>query len=221
MKKRSLFIDHIRGQAVLWMIIFHAAYDLTLFRVLDFDFSQGFWFWLPRYIVTSFFICVGASLKIAYQDKIIWPKFWKRFFKIAAGALIISVVTYFLFPKRWVYFGTLHCIAVASLLGLPLVNRPKTSLVLAISILVSMPLLGINFRNLSAMTSIKSMDFIPIYPWFAAVCLGIYLSDKMIKVHYSPELKILKFFSLNAFIIYLVHQPLLYGLSYLISQMLH
>lgn len=219
MNNRAPLIDDIRGQAVLWMVIFHAAYDLTLVGVIHFNFTAGFWFWLPRYIVFSFFLCVGASLRIAYQKQIIWPKFWKRFLKIAIGALIISIVTFYLFPKTWVYFGTLHCIAAASLLGLPLVRKPKLSLVLGIIIVISMPLLGINFRNLSALASVKSMDFIPIYPWFAAVCFGIFASDWLKSVQYKFNIKVLKICSRHAFKIYVIHQPVLYGLSLLIYQL--
>lgn len=219
MNNRAPLIDDIRGQAVLWMIIFHAAYDLTLVGVLDYDFTSGFWFWLPRYIVLSFFICVGASLKIAYQREIVWSKFWRRFFKIAVGAIIISIVTYILFPKSWVYFGTLHCIATASLLGLPLVNRTRLALALAVLILVSMPFFGLSFKNLSALASVKSMDFIPIYPWFAAVCLGIFLSDWLKSVQYQFNIPLLKKCSHHAFVIYVIHQPVLYGLSLLIRHL--
>lgn len=217
MQKRAPFIEDLRGQAVLWMIFFHAAYDLTLFRVLHFNFASGFWFWLPRYIVLSFLICVGASLRIAYQKEILWPKFFKRFKKIALGALLVSIATYLLFPSRWVYFGTLHNIALSSLIGLIFVRRPKLSLFLGIAIFASMPLFGLTFKNLSVLTSVKSMDFIPIYPWFGAVLFGIFLSDSLRKIQYSFRFPWLRFFSQKAFIIYLIHQPLLYGLSYLVS----
>src|SRR5690606_2992205 len=109
-----------------------------------------------------------------------WPVFWKRIGKLSLFALIISISTYFIFPKNWVYFGTLHCIAVASILGILLVNRPRTSLALAIIIPTSALAFGITYKKLSSIVPINSMDFIPIYPWFFVICIGI------AQYHFAP-----------------------------------
>jgi uncharacterized membrane protein len=66
---RAAYLDALRGLAVVWMIIFHTAYDLTLFRYLNLDFSDGFWFAFPRIIAGTFLFCVGISLNYGHSPK--------------------------------------------------------------------------------------------------------------------------------------------------------
>ena len=51
---------------------------------------------------------------------------------LGGSGLIISLITFKLFPDRWVYYGTLHSIAIGSLVGLLFIKVPKTSLILTI-----------------------------------------------------------------------------------------
>lgn len=217
--QRDLSLDKHRGFAIIIMVIFHAAYDLDTFKFVDIDFGQGFWYWFPRFIAFNFLFCVGISLQKAYKNTIGWSKFWQRFGKIAGAALVISIITYFMFPKSWIYFGTLHCIALSSLLGLYFVNKPYLSLSLSIGIIIFMLVTGIDIPYLSTLLIQPSMDFIPIYPWFFAPLLGIFYEMK------SPSLlrpiwnlcpsffALLGRYSLR---IYILHQPILFGLCYLL-----
>ena len=111
-KPRYLIIDVMRGVAVLLMIIFHIAFDLNTFGFVSIDFFENvFWFFFPRFIVALFLVCVGVSLALVHKDGIRWVLVRKRFYKIGGWALVISAVTYVLFPKHFVYFGILHCIS--------------------------------------------------------------------------------------------------------------
>jgi uncharacterized membrane protein len=134
---RYLSLDVLRGFAVFIMIIFHFCYDLNIFKFIKINMSDTFWFYYPRFIVFCFLTSVGISLKLVHKNKIKWDKVWPRFVKLALAALAITVVTYFLFPRNWIYFGTLHCIATASLLALPFLNREKLSIMAIVLIIGS------------------------------------------------------------------------------------
>ena len=98
---RYIMLDVLRGFAVLLMIVFHGAYDLNWFYFIDIDILENpFWFWLPRFIVFLFLICVGMGLSIVHKNGIKWRLAIKRLLKIGGWAFVITVVTYILFPKN-------------------------------------------------------------------------------------------------------------------------
>lgn len=218
-KKRYSLIDEIRGLAVVLMIIFHGAYDLNFFGFVSIDFHRDlFWWFLPRLIVFLFLFTMGMSLGLVHKKSIQWQPFAKRFLKISFFALIISVATYFTFPTRWIYFGTLHCIATCSLLALPFVKREKLAGVLALILIIP---LAFKYQYPWVKLPHQSMDYIPAIPWLAATLLGIYAYH--LKLH-TKELSPNKFTKLLAalgkksLLIYLLHQPLLFGVVFLLSK---
>lgn len=222
--KRSFNLDCLRGFAVVIMIIFHLGYDLNAFKFIKIDLFHGFWYWFPRFIVFCFLFAVGESLGFVYKNGIDKKKLLRRFLKIGGGAFIITITTYFMYPKNFVYFGTLHCIAVASLIGAPLANRPKLSVVLGILIVFSIYAFGITYKQLSSLVNIKSMDFIPIYPWFFVVCFGIahhHLVKPYKPLPQNSLFRGLAWLGKHSLIIYLIHQPILFGSTLLVYKLSH
>ena len=221
-KSRSKFIDTIRGFTIILMIFFHFCFDLYHFGYLKIDIiREPFWYFLPRFIVFLFLLAVGMSLKLTHEDKIQWEAFWKRFFKISAFALIISLVTYFLFPENWIYFGTLHAIALISLLSLPFLKRPNLSL--SIALLLFIPSIGFDKNIPWFLLPHESWDYISPFPWVGASLLGIFAAHKGVHLWQFPENSLVKSLNLlgkHSLKIYLIHQPLLFGLVYLFKQIL-
>jgi uncharacterized membrane protein len=213
--KRYILLDAVRGFAVLLMIFFHLAYDLNLFRFIRIDiFKDPFWFGLPRLIASLFLICVGISLAIVHKSGIRWDLIRKRFFIIGGWAVVITGVTYFLFPKNYVYFGILHCIAVSGIIGLFFVNRPKISLLIGIALVGSDIIVKPVLLPISGWLEINPMDYVPLYPWFGLVLIGIFLEH--IRFHKIPLgenlfLKPFVFMGRHALMIYMLHRPILYG----------
>lgn len=122
--ERYIMIDFLRGFAVLLMIIFHFAFDLNGFQFVKIDFvANPFWYALPRCIVFLFLVCVGIGLALVHKNGIKWGLVRKRLYKIGGWAFVISIVTYLLFPKNFVFFGILHCIAATSVAGVFLVGN--------------------------------------------------------------------------------------------------
>ena len=220
---RAGYLDALRGMAVIWMVIFHTCYDLNMFHLISWNFQSGFWYAFPRVIAFTFLFCVGLSLNYTHRPKINVQELQKRTLKLGLAALVISVGTYLMFPKAWIYFGTLHCILAGSLLGALVVNHRKLALALMISILVLQYGLDYDIKWVSSIIQRNSLDFIPIYPWFWAILLGI-LSGP-----YLSKIKVLSNFRSPAFLtllgkhslkIYLIHQPMLYGVIWGLSSIL-
>lgn len=215
--KRFHLIDLLRGIAVILMIIFHFTYDLDTFGFVDVEFFRpGFWFYLPRVIVTLFMFSVGVSICMAHPSKINFKAYNFRLLKIGIAAIIISVSTYFMFPKNWIYFGTLHCIFFSTILITPLRNRPWTCLILAIIILgLELSPYAIPFPQMEH----ASMDYIAIFPWVSLSLLGItFFHLKWHQIDYPqwPILRWIQFLGKHSFIIYVTHQLILYSIVYLL-----
>jgi len=216
---RDHFLDALRGMAVLWMIIFHFSYDMTILGFVDWDFSQGFWWMFPRVIAFTFLYCVGASLNYVHRPHIRWENLKSRTIKIGLAAILVSIGTYFLFPNQWVFFGTLHCILVGSILGALVVNHRKLALGLMLAIMIGQYGLQYDIKWVSSVIQKPSMDFIPIYPWFWAILLGILLNPLIARMGYLQRQRyprFLRWLGLHSLKIYLLHQPLIYGLLLLI-----
>lgn len=210
-------LDTLRGVAVLLMVIFHFVYDLWLFGYLSDHYKQGFWYALPRVIVFIFLWCVGASLELTHRDGVMWASFRQRLLKLGGLALGISLVTYIFFPKTWIYFGTIHCIATVSVLALPFFYVRWARLPVLVAILIAQYQLGYSITWVGSHFPRHSMDFIPAYPWFWVTLLGM-LTGPWVLSKWQPRANPpLEWAGRHALKIYLIHQPLFYSLISLMA----
>jgi uncharacterized membrane protein len=212
-QNRYPMIDITRGMAVLLMIIFHFSYDLSAFKYLNINFQTDLFWWIfPRVIVFLFLFPMGQSLELVHRHSIDWSKVMRRFAKIGFFALCISVFTYYAFPQNWIYFGTLHCIALCSILVLPTIGRPKLSLLGALIMFIPL-LFGFHWPWYKLRHA--SMDYIPVLPWIGVVFLGqwsYHFKAHQIRPPAFPGKMILAFMGRHSLKIYLLHQPILFGL---------
>lgn len=211
---RANYLDALRGLAVVWMIIFHTAYDLRMFNYVSWNFSEGFWYGFPRFIAFSFLFCVGLALNYGHTPRPNWTAMKKRSLKLGFSAICVSIGTYFIFPAQWIFFGTLHCILVGSLLGVMVVNHRKIAGTLLVGILIGQYILGFDIKWVSSIIQKPSMDFIPVYPWFWAILLGIMVGPYLSRIPLLNEMKanrFLNFLGRHSLKIYLIHQPVIFG----------
>lgn len=211
---RVPYLDILRAIAVIWMIIFHVSYDMRMFGMNNIDFAQGFWFAFPRIIAGTFLFCVGIALNYTHREKVKTSALFKRLKQLGISALLVSIGTYFTFRSQWIYFGTLHCILAGSLLGAFFVHRRKAALVVMIFLLFLQYVAGFDIKWVSSVLQRPSMDFIPIYPWFWVILAGLLLGPYLSRIPFLMTLKTPKFFDFlgrHSLVIYLVHQPLIFG----------
>jgi uncharacterized membrane protein len=213
---RSFVLDNLRGFTTLLMFFFHFCFDLNNFGFIKVDILNGkFWYFLPRLIVFLFLFAVGISLYISHASYISWRPFFLRLIKILVCALAISLTTYILFPNHWIYFGTLHAIAVISIMSLPFIKYPKISLIIALSLFT--PSIFFNFNLPWFSLPHQSWDYISPFPWLGASLLGIFAAHRNVQNIFLPENKLttsLAFMGKHSLVIYLLHQPIFFSLTY-------
>lgn len=221
MNNRDNCLDFIRGLAIIMMIIFHLIYDLNYFGFTNIDLHGNpltqYW----RYLIIILFLsAVGISMVIVYKEKFNIYKFSKRILLIGSCAFTISIVTYFIFPKSWVYFGILHLILVSSIITIFFVRMPKISLLIAIIILTAYYFDLINLSFLATILKDKipqySVDFYPIFPWIAFVFIGIYMGhNPWYRKIFIIKSNIIQNIGKKSLIIYMLHQPILWVIIYI------
>lgn len=102
-------LDSLRGLALVWMTVFHFSFDLSQAGVWPQDFyANPWWTWQRVGIVSLFLFCAGFSQALAWAQGQTWRRFARRCLQIAACAALVSLGSWWMFPKSWIYFGVLH-----------------------------------------------------------------------------------------------------------------
>lgn len=230
-RSRLGLIDAARGVAIVAMVVFHLAWDLYFLGFSPLDVSTDIWWTaFQKAIVSSFLLLAGVSLWLGHGAGINWRRFWRREAILVAAALAVSAGTFFAFGDYFAYFGVLHAIALFSLLGLAFLRLPAlASAAVGVAIIV-LPLLfthpamrerwlsWIGFWPISPATA----DIVPVFPWLGVFLLGLAAAKGFWghPVWRLPAPKPLAWLGRWSLLIYLLHQPLLYGGLYGLSLVL-
>ena len=195
-------IDVYRGIAIVAMAAYHFSWDLNYYGLIQTGIGvDPVWISAQRTILTAFLLLAGA-------------------------ALAVSVGTWILFQDYFAYFGVLHMIALGSLLALPFVRLPIWAGILTAVVALALPALyssdifdprwlaWIGFFHTTAETA----DLVPVFPWLGVMLIGV-LGMRLLRG--SPAFtwrssnivaRGLGAMGRWSLIIYLVHQPLLFGI---------
>ena len=235
-KSRLEEIDLARGVALVAMAIYHFTWDLGFFGYTapDMIFETG-WKLFARAIATSFLFLVGVSLFLAHEQGLRLKPFLRRLAMVVAAAAGISLVTYIAVPSGFIFFGILHQIALASVLGLLFLRLPVALTLAMVILIATAPYFARNaifdypalwWVGLSTINP-PSNDYVPLFPWFAAILVGI-ASARLAKAaglfsriadRRMPEwTQPLQFAGRHSLAVYLIHQPVLIACLWLFSQ---
>ncbi|NKX44682.1 DUF1624 domain-containing protein [Roseicyclus persicicus] len=234
---RILALDLARAAALLAMAVFHLAFDLELFGFAPPGTTmQPGWRWLAFLTAGSFLFLVGVSLWLAHGQGIRWRGVWTRLAMIAGAAGVITAATFVAMPHAFIFFGILHCIAVASLLGLAFLRLPALVLIALGLAVLWLPQLArfdlfdppwLWWTGLQA-TAVRSVDYVPIFPWFGPVLLGLAagrlmsragLWERLSRWQAPPLARALAWPGRHSLAVYLVHQPVLIALVWTAAQL--
>jgi len=241
-KKRFWEIDFFRGIAIIMMVIYHSVYDLSSFGHYNINATSGFWLYFARTTANIFIFLVGVSLYISYiktekrtkNKRTLYIKYFKRGLKIFCWGLIITGVTWFLYGKGYVIFGILHLIGISIILAFPFLKLRFWNFPLGIlCIILGAYLKGLtfNFQWLLWLgfkpMNFYSIDYFPLLPWFGVILLGIFFGNLfyrddsrkfyLIDFSYFNLVKAFSFLGKHSLLIYLIHQPLIIAVLYLLG----
>ena len=233
---RIPLIDAVRGAALLAMFVFHLTWDFSYFGYLDSHivFERGFGIFGDT-IGSSFLGIVGASLVLAHAPKFRPRAYWRHLATIVVAAAAVSLATYVFIPDGFIFFGILHCIALGSLIALPFLFLHWWAAALAAVLAIAAPRLFVSptfdapmwwWTGLSTFEP-HTNDYRPMLPWLGVLLCGLALmkiGDRLALRELLARWQPRNFFSRgivfggrHSLAIYLVHQPILFGLVSLLA----
>ncbi len=225
---RLYWLDLLRFTLLISMILYHFYWDLSYFNFINISsFNNKLWQYLAHITAAGFLLVSGFSLTLSYfiGNKANFKKrFITRLAKLLIASLAISIITYFIFPQNYIYFGIIHHITIDSIILLILFKR---SIALNIILVLFFLLFNKHFITIPALSWIglsdfikPSLDFVPIFPWTAYMIIGSILARLYLKINIALYIKQNNFIILcskNSLIIYLIHQPILFSIVLLIN----
>lgn len=234
---RIAAVDLARSAALLGMVVFHFTFDLELFgHIAPGTTRTAPWALFARLVAGSFLFLAGLSLVLAHGRGIRWRGFLRRLAMVAGAALAITVATRIAIPHAFIYFGILHAIAAASLIGLAVLRAPIW-LILGVAAaafvlpdLASAPLFDPRWLAWTglAVSAPPSFDFVPVLPWVSAFLLGMVAGkagatvgvwEKLRDPAPAPVVRALAWPGRHSLAIYLLHQPVMIGLLWLAARL--
>ena len=225
-KGRFDILDAWRTVAILLMLVYHFLYDLLIFGVITPQqmFSPGLNL-MQKFICGSFILLAGASARFSRSN------LRHGIIVLLAG---IAVEIGAAVGGQTIRFGILQFMGVSMVLwhftGKYLQKLPRWLLAAGGAVLYVLTdwwtgqvtvsvswLYPLGFPN----AAFTSADYFPLLPWsflflMGAALGGWCLDHRENKILTAPLPGVLTFPGRHSLIIYLLHQPVLYGVSYLI-----
>ncbi|UCD14170.1 MAG: DUF1624 domain-containing protein [Thermoplasmatales archaeon] len=239
-KRRFWEIDLLRGIAVVMLIFFHFLYDLNFFDIYKLSLYSGYFL---IYVYTGgalFLSLIGVSLTLSYArakknftKKQLQLKYLKRGLKIFGLGMIITLATRICLGEGFIVFGALHCIGASIILAYPFLRLRYQNFLLGIILI----LIGIVLKNFTfdfywliwlgfTPTQFYTVDYFPLLPWFGVVLIGAFIGNSLYpkyKRRFALKdfskfrfIQLFCFLGRHSLIIYLLHQPILIGLIYVL-----
>jgi uncharacterized membrane protein len=235
-KSRIWEVDVLRGLAIILMVLYHLGFDLQemcgirRFLGIRFDIA-GHGIVLAQYFFAGVFVVLSGVSSTLSHDNV------RRALRLLGLAILVSVVTYVYSPSMTILFGILHCLGVSILVyGLAFSRARWTTDVLVGAVVIgAAAALPAVLRNVAVgfdwllpfgITSptYSSYDYFPLLPWFGIFLLGAalgrtaYASRRSLIPARLPATPV-NWAGRHSLWIYIVHQPLLLGILYLLGLM--
>lgn len=232
MKHRIWELDTFRGICILGMVFVHFMFDLVeLYRIIDWEYPA--WFSLMINWGGILFVLLSGTCATLGRRSV------RRGLIVFGCGMLITAVTYgmyrFGFDKGIIiYFGVLHCLGVCMILWW-LFRRFPTWLLAVLGVIFIVAglylrsavlvdhlwLMPLGFTN----GRFVSSDYFPLLPNFGYFLVGavigrtVYRKKATILPAVNPKnpiIRALSFCGRHSLEIYLLHQPILSGICFLL-----
>jgi uncharacterized membrane protein len=222
-------IDFFRGIAVIMMIIFHLLFYINYFEFIQLNLYSGFIGKFQMIIPLIFLTVSGISSsiqKIKNKRRILF-----RGLKLMSLALLITLITFLLFPNDFVFFGIIHLIA-SCIIIFYFIKNDSFALILGLIILISSYIVNhyvVNFKYLSILgfkyVNLNTFDYYPLIPWFGIFLIGTYIGSKFYLNKKAKKIgnKLINyvcFIGKHSLKIYFIHIILLFGSFWILQKIL-
>ncbi len=231
MKKRIWELDAFRGLCILGMVAVHFIYDLTdLYRVVQWQWPEWFAF-VKKWGGVLFLVLSGICVTLGRRSV-------RRGLIVMAGGLIVSAVTVgmYLFGMAGksiiIYFGVLHCLGLCMLLWPVFKKCPWWALLIIGAAftglgfwLKTLPDPGHSWFLAFGVGGMGS-DYFPLFPNLGYFLLGaalgrlVYKKGGSLLPRVNEQFFIIRFLCFcgrQSLLIYLLHQPVLSGICWLLT----
>lgn len=232
-KGRLHALDIARGIACLSMPIFHTVYNLYSVGLVDTLWTRHvFWEIYQTLGLGTFVLVSGMAFTVSTRKAVNWKRLSYRAIKLALIAFAITLVTYMVMPERFVRFGVIHFFATTIILA-PLLRPLRHWLVvpglciIAVGIVVTKA--GMYPEPWLYITGLmserpRSVDYIPLVPWFGVFLLGMGLAH-FLPTHYSSKplnkwMTPVVWLGQHSLSFYVVHQVVIFGVLWSIAFLL-
>lgn len=225
MKQRFDWLDLWRSLAVLTMLVFHALWDLEQFGVLASGTMETPAADVIRYLGGGSFILISGMLVLRSENSL-----RRGFFLFCVGLAVALVTALAGLPVR---FGILQLLGICMMLCGAL-REPLRRGIGPVYAVVYLVLFAGSWLLTARVTvpwrflyplglraeGFFSADYWPLLPWGFLYLLGTQLGAALLRERaVQPRRRLpaaLSFPGRHSLVIYLLHQPILYGLCYLI-----
>ncbi len=221
-------IDALRGLALVAMIAYHFCFDLAHFGLASWNFYRDpFWLHARTLILSSFLLLAGVSLVLADRAAMPARHFRMHVARIAACALLVTLATWLVFPRSFIWFGVLHAIAVSLVLARPVLCCPWLAFAIGVAVIAAGNLLASAAFDTPALGWIgfpthrpATEDYVPLFPWTGVVFVGVALGHALVATRFAAVAPFartphgLRWFGRHSLAVYMLHQPILFAIAW-------
>ncbi len=227
---RIASIDIARGVAVFGMFAYHLTWDFASlgFITRTVPFSPGFRLF-SHIVASTFLFLAGVSLVLAQRTSFDWRSWASHLAMIVGAALLVTLASIVAFPDGVITFGILHCIALALVVATPFLFLPPVAALVAAVGVAALPtfvqsaafntpwLVWLGLNTIDPLTN----DYRPFFPWaspvFAGVAIAAFVKERRalslsVRQPDSVVSRSLAWTGRHTLAIYLVHQPIFFGM---------
>lgn len=225
--KRIEVLDVWRSLAILLMAAYHFLYDLYLFDVISYAQLQNPWAFALRIAAVGSFMLISGAVARFSRSSI------RRGAIVFCCGMLVTLVMHFM--GMAVQFGVLHHLGTM-MIAYGLISRkikaPKglwfpilCAVIFALTYYLGETVrvdtkllvpLGLRYAGFT------SADYYPLLPWSMIFAVGVWFGGKLelwrerVPLLQRKMPAALTFMGRHSLIIYLAHQPVLYGICWLI-----